>query len=123
MARLFFALISVGLLVSGCAGAPPPPVGGRFAWDGLGQDPNKPVRHKPRPRVAASSKTAVKPPDPNAEREKVLATLRPYSAAWWVVQDEIVAEEQRRLNARLVICRTCLPTANSPEDYTASVRP
>jgi hypothetical protein len=61
-------------------------------------------------------------PDPNAEREKVLGTLRAYSAAWWAVQDEMEAEEQRRINAKIVICRVCLPTA-SPEEHTASVRP
>jgi hypothetical protein len=119
MARYFFTL--VGLLVSGCAAAPPPSSGGRFAWDGLGQDPNKPVRHKHRATVAALSKTADKP-DSNNEREKVLVTLRPYSAAWWVIHDEIEAEDQRRINAKIVICRSCFPKER-PEDYTASVRP
>jgi hypothetical protein len=122
MAKCVLALITVGLLVSGCASAPPPPPfsGGRFAWDGLGQNPNKPVRHKRRPTMVLASNKADKP-DPNAEREKVLGTLRAYSAAWWAVQDEIEAEEQKRINAKIVICRACLPTA-SPEEHTASVR-
>ena len=96
MAKFFLALITLGLLVSGCASAPPPPLsGGRFAWDGLGQNPNKPVRHKRRPAMVLASNKADKP-DPNAERGKVLATLRAYSAAWWAVQDEIEAEEHFR---------------------------
>jgi len=122
MATYFVALITISLVLSGCASAPPSPAHGRFAWDGLGQDPNRPVRHKRRPGAATASRTTEKPVDPNVEREKVLATLRPYSAAWWAVQDEIEAEEQKRLNAKLVICRACIPPPGR-EDYTASVRP
>jgi hypothetical protein len=121
MGRFLFALITVGLLVSGCASAPPPAGGGRFAWDGLGQDPNKPAPHARRPMVAAPPRVAVKP-DPNLEREKVLATFQPYSSAWWAVRDEIDAEEHRRINEKIVICRSCLRSAHA-QDYTASVRP
>lgn len=122
MARYSLVLLTVSLVLSGCASAQPPPVGGRFAWDGLSQDPNRRVRHKRRPAVAVASLAATKPSDPNIEREKVLATLRPYSTAWWVVQDAIEAEEQKRLNTKMVICRTCLPPP-APDEYTASVRP
>ena len=126
MGRHFLPLVAVCFFVSGCATAPPPtPISrGGGAWDGLGQAPNKlarTVRQKRRPATAAASKKAEEP-EPNTDREKVLATLRPYSAAWWVVQDEIDAAEQRRINAKLVICRSCLQKS-SPEDYTASVRP
>jgi len=51
----------------------------------------------------------------------VLNTLQPYSAAWWAIHDEIEAEEQRRVNKKIVICRTCAPTAG-PEDHTGSVQ-
>lgn len=64
----------------------------------------------------------VKLPDPNIVREKVLATLRPYSTAWWAVQDAMDAEEQKRINAKMVICRACLPPP-ARDEYTASVRP
>jgi hypothetical protein len=60
---------------------------------------------------------ASKPPEPNIERERVLATLRPFSTAWWAVRDEIDAEEHRRINRRIVICRSCFPK----ENYTASL--
>ena len=124
MARVFLIITTVALILSGCATAPSPPAGGRgrFAWDGLGQDPNSPVNHKRRRVAAISSLAAVQSPDPNGEREKVLATLRPYSTAWWAVQDAIDAEEQKRLNAKLVICRTCLRPSDRDE-FTGSVRP
>jgi hypothetical protein len=116
MTRCLLALTALTVVLSGCASAAPPG-GERLAWDGLGQDPNKPVRHTRRVKTPLPSQ-----PDANAEREKILATLQPYSAAWWIVQDEIAGEEQRRLNNKLVICRGCLRTA-SPEDQTASVHP
>jgi len=98
----------------GCASAQAPE-SVPFAWDGLGQDPNKPLRNTKRVvRLPAK-------PDPNAGRRKMLNTLEPYSAAWWIVHDEIEAEEQRRVNNRIVICRACAPTA-SPEDHTGSVQ-
>jgi hypothetical protein len=60
-------------------------------------------------------------PDSNAARQRVLNSLQPYSAAWWIVHDEIEPEEQRRVNKKIVICRACAPTA-SPEDRTGSVQ-
>jgi hypothetical protein len=119
MTRHFFVLISIGVLVLGCATAPTVPSGGRFAWDGLGQDPNKTARHNRRTTVL--TKTADMP-DSNNGREEVLGTLRPYSAAWWLVRDEIDLEEQRRINAKIVICRSCFPK-DRPEDHTGSVHP
>jgi hypothetical protein len=69
----------------------------------------------PRVRVAAIA------PDANSDREKTLATLRPYSEAWWVVHDEIETERDRRIAAKLVICRGCL--LHAPEgETTGSVR-
>lgn len=122
MARHLSAIIILSLVVSGCASAPPSPAYGQFAWDGLGQDPNRPVRHYKRRPAAVPARTADKLADPNIERQKALATLRPYSTAWWVVQDEIEAEEQKRISAKLVICRTCLPPPGRDE-FTASVGP
>ena len=58
-------------------------------------------------------------PDPNREKEKVLATLREYSAEWAALHKEIEAEEDRRLKAKLVICRGCLPQEDV--DRTASL--
>jgi hypothetical protein len=94
------ALIAMHFVAVGCASAQAP-VGGRFAWDGLGQDPNKPLRNAKRiMRLPAK-------PDSNAARQRVLNSLQPYSAAWWIVHDEIEAEEQRFVNKKIVICRAC----------------
>ena len=51
----------------------------------------------------------------------MLATLRPYSDAWWAVQDEIEAENDRQLGSKLVICRSCGAQPPS-EDTTGSIR-
>lgn len=77
-------------------------------------------RHRRQPAGALTT-ASIKKPDPNVDREKVLVTLRPYSAAWWVVHDEMEAEEDKRLNAKMVICRTCF-AAPDLEDHTGSVR-
>jgi hypothetical protein len=47
---------------------------GMTAWDGLGRDPDLPSHHRKLARNAPSTS------DPNIEREKVLATLRPHPA-------------------------------------------
>jgi len=115
LARHFLVtLIAMTFVAAGCASAQAP-LGGPVAWDGLGQDPNKPLRNTKRMmRLPAK-------PDPIAERQKALNSLQPYSAAWWAVHDEIEAEEQRRVNKKIVICRACAPTA-SPEDHTGSLQ-
>jgi len=51
----------------------------------------------------------------------VLATLRPYSDAWWAVQDEIEAENDRQLGSKLVICPSCV-TRPPSEETTGSIR-
>jgi hypothetical protein len=89
------------LLLGSCASTPAMKPG-MTAWDGLGRDPDLTSHHRKLARNAPSTS------DPNIEREKVLATLRPHSEAWWVVHDEIEAENDRQLGAKLVICRGCL---------------
>lgn len=51
----------------------------------------------------------------------MLATLRPYSDAWWAVHDEIEAENDRQLGSKLVICRSCV-TQPPTEEVTGSIR-
>src|SRR5689334_9805381 len=101
--RLILPIIALATL-AGCSMASPP-TPGRIAWDGLGRDPNL----KPSPGRRASGASVA--PDAKGEREKTLATMRPYSEAWWAVHDEIEAEKDRRIGGRLVICRGCLPRA------------
>ena len=87
------------------------------AWDGLGQDPNRPSVTKRRVTNQAAAAS-----DPNQERERVLGTQRPYSDAWWAVHDEIEAENDRQLGAKLVVWRRCRPPPPPSEDVTGSVR-
>jgi len=114
MIRRFFSLIAIGCLLSSCASTPPP-VYGSIGWHEHRRALVKPVRHKPHVVKESSSK-----PDPNVESAKPLADLRPYSVEWWAMRDQIDADEQRRLNAKLLICRGCLPTPDDPDDLTAS---
>ncbi|MBR0723086.1 hypothetical protein JQ587_16085 [Bradyrhizobium manausense] len=115
MARHIFVLLSFCAALAGCSAAPAAerrPI----AWDGLGRDPNRPIvtKHRLANHTAPES-------DPNVERRRVLATLRPYSDAWWAVHDEIEAENDRQIGSRLVICRSCV-TQPPSEDVTGSIR-
>jgi hypothetical protein len=115
MARHILVLLSFCATLAGCVTAPAAerrPV----AWDGLGQDPNHPAVTKRR----AANHAAIES-DPNQERQRVLATLRPYSDAWWAIQDEIEAENDKQLGSKLVICRSCM-TQPPSEDTTGSIR-
>jgi hypothetical protein len=88
-----------------------------IAWDGLGKDPNRSSVTKRRAPTHASAES-----DPNQERERVLGTLRPYSDAWWAVHDEIEAENDRQLGAKLMICPRCVQSSPPSEDVTGSIR-
>ncbi|MBC9882898.1 hypothetical protein G8O24_36965 [Bradyrhizobium sp. INPA01-394B] len=115
MARHILVLLSFCAALAGCASAPAAerrPI----AWDGLGQDPNRPAVAKHR-----LANPPARESDPNLERQRVLATLRPYSDAWWAVNDEIEAENDRQLESKLVICRSCV-TQPPIEDTTGSIR-
>jgi hypothetical protein len=113
------ALFLLPILLGGCASGSHFPTAttpasarmalASIAWDGLGQDPNRPRRH-------ISQRTPQLPTaaDANREREQVMTALRPYSAAWWAMHDEIEEDYDRQLNRKLVICRGCL--ADLPED-------
>lgn len=114
MCKQIIVLFAVALLV-GCA-ARPIPHKGPLAWDGLGHNPNIPVARHP---SGASVSTMLK--DTDVERERAMATIRPYSEAWWVVHDAIEAENDRRLTAKLIICHSCV-TNNLRRDATGSVR-
>jgi hypothetical protein len=116
MMRHGLVLLTFCAALMGCAAAPAQerrPI----AWDGLGQNPNRPVVTKRRVTNPAPVQA-----DPNQERERVLGTLRPYSEAWWAVHDEIEAENDRQLGTKLVICPRCVPTPSPSEDATGSIR-
>jgi hypothetical protein len=121
----FFAAL---LLMTLCSCAEPP----RFVTSA--QSPPKPTRlialgHRhhdhSRSNAVPSKASRVNPratsiDEENAERAKVLMALQPYSAAWWAVHDEIEAENDRRLNRKLVICRGCF-NPKATEDQTGSI--
>lgn len=109
-------LLTLCALLVGCTGATAQERR-PMAWDGLGQDPNRPAATKRHGAKQAPAET-----DPNRERERVLGTLRPYSDAWWVVHDEIEAEKDRQLGSKLVICPRCVPQAPPPQDTTGTIR-
>lgn len=108
-----FSAVALSLLTSACASAPSQRAL-TIAWDGLGRDPNLPVAKQ----RAASAMVVKRSQDDNSEREKVLATMRPYSQAWWAVHDEIEAANDRWLNSRLAICKGCFVT---PQEATGSI--
>jgi hypothetical protein len=127
MVRLLLILCPIALAISGCASAPPPSCG-PIAWERLGQSPYKPALRKSRlteaslPAIDANVEGDPPKGDSNAATEQELANLPPHSAAWWAMREQIDAEDQRRLRAKLVICRGCLPTRSDPTDRTGSTK-
>jgi hypothetical protein len=118
MTRYGFVLLTFCAALMGCAAAQERrPI----AWDGLGQNPNQ-VPHRSSATKRRAANPAPAAADSNRERERVLGTLRPYSDAWWVVHDEIEAENDRQLGTRLVICPRCVPSSPPSEDVTGSIR-
>ncbi|WP_426418282.1 hypothetical protein [Bradyrhizobium genosp. A] len=102
------------LALAGCAVAPQAHLASdptfrpaRYAWDGAGEDPN-------RPHSAAEPSRALRAAA--SERAKAQAGLQPYSKEWWQAQDGIEAEQDARVNRSLVICQGCLPAKPQPED-------
>ena len=112
MLRQLLVFLPIALVVAGCASTPPHPAE-QIALNGLGQS-KKPQHGQHRLTVTAPTQ-----PDANREKEKVLATLREYSAEWVALRKEIEAEEDKRLKAKLVICRGCLPKEDA--DRTGSL--
>ena len=115
--RIPLMLLAVAL--SGCAEQTvriqPPLSRNMIGRDGLGHDRNRLQSPLARGQPVLASHTA------DSEREKVLATLRPYSAAWWIVHDAIEADREKELTKKLAICRGC-SLRSSEEDRTGSVR-
>ena len=104
------AFLLLSLALGGCAVAPqahltPDPAfkPARYAWDGAGEDPNRP---RSAPTHAAAS----------SERNRPQAGLQPHSKEWWQAQDDTEADHDARINRSLVICRGCLPRQPEPDD-------
>jgi hypothetical protein len=104
MSKFVCALVvaAATLLVDDCRVSAEGPI----AWDGLGQDPNKPPAAR---RSKPHSKPTPEPIKTNAQRENALSTLEPNSAAWWALKEEIDAENERQMQKNLTICPRCLP--------------
>lgn len=91
-----------------------------MAWDGLGQNPGQ------NEELASTSDTAPQAEapfrrDPDAKRERALATLDPRSSEWQVLHDQIEADREKRLRAQLRICSDCLPSESKTTKPTRSV--
>lgn len=106
------AVILLTLALAGCAVAPQAHLASdpafnpaRYAWDGAGEDPNRPRAASQPTRTAARS-----------ERNRSQAGVQPYSKEWWQAQDGIEAEQDAKVNRALVICQGCLRSPPQPED-------
>ena len=106
------AFLLLSLALAGCAVgrqaqlAPDPAFKpARYAWDGAGQDPNRPHAALQPTRAAARS-----------ERDRSQAELQPPTKEWWQAQDGSEAEQDARVNRSLVICQGCLRKQPQPED-------
>ncbi|MDD1528820.1 hypothetical protein C7U92_14795 [Bradyrhizobium sp. WBOS7] len=106
------ALLLLSLALAGCVVGPqahlssdPAFKPARYAWDGAGEDPNRPHATSQPTRAAARS-----------ARERSQAGLQLPSKEWWQQQDGSEAEQDARVNRSLVICQGCLRPQQQPED-------
>ncbi len=95
------AFLLLSLALAGCAVGPqahltPDPAfkPARYAWDGAGEDPNKPRMASERSRATRSA----------ARSEQAEA------------RDGIEVDHEARLNRSIVICKGCLPQQPPSED-------
>lgn len=107
-------VLLLSLALAGCAIGPQAYVASdsafkpaRYAWDGAGEDPN-------RPHSAAEPSRAMRAAA--SERAKAEAGLQPYSKEWRQAQDGIEAEQDAKVNRSLVICDGCLRPKQQAED-------
>lgn len=105
------AFLLLSLALAGCAVAPqahlasdPAFKPARYAWDGAGENPNRPYAASQPARTAG-----------RAERNGSQAGLQPHSKEWWQAQDDSEAEQDAKVNRSLVICQGCL-RPQQPED-------
>jgi hypothetical protein len=117
MGRTFLLLL---LVLGGCASntsLSSTSFHGRYAWDGSGQDPNRPAR-----RSRAIKPVVARPIDRDIEEEQArLNTLTKYSPEWWAAHDAIEIRQDAKLTEALVICRGCGVVTTS-EEQTGSLR-
>lgn len=106
------AFLLLSLALAGCAVAPQAHLASDlafkpalYAWDGAGEDPNRPHAASQPTRSATRS-----------ERNSSQAGLSPHSKEWWQAQDGSEAEQDARVNRSLVICQGCLRPQAQPED-------
>ena len=72
----------------------------RFAWDGLGRDPNLPVTKRTHVKAAEQRPT-------HGDRNAELAKLRPFSREWVTLLEAIGEEDDARISKLMIICRGC----------------
>jgi len=114
------AIILAALALSGCAAADHDCREGLprklIAWDGLGRDPNEPVRaHR-----TLATKNPIDAASSIPDDEVVLAAVPKYSKEWVALYDTMRARDDARLARVLMICRGCFPLADG--DRTDSIK-
>jgi len=119
-------VLSVVLALCGCSSSQQVQLSQphRFAWDGLGRDPNLPVTKRTR--------TKTEEPKPTSQnRDAELAKLRQFSREWVTLLEAIDAEDDARISKLMIICRGCelasrevspSPSLRSKQQITEAVR-
>ena len=95
-------VLSVVLVLCGCSSSQQVQLSQphRFAWDGLGRDPNLPVTRRTRTKTD-------EPIPAGQNRDAELAKLRQFSQEWVTLLQAIYAEDDARISKLMIICRGC----------------
>jgi hypothetical protein len=114
------AIILAALALSGCAAADHDCREGLprklIAWDGLGRDPNEPVRAHRTLATKNPTDAASSIPDD----EVALAAVPKYSKEWVALYETMLARDDAKLSRAMIICRGCFPLADG--DRTDSIK-
>jgi hypothetical protein len=111
MIARYITVVTLASILTGCA-----------SERTLTAGPIVPVRVRPTPHhpVRRQMVSETRPAaDPTIAEDNVLNSIDPRSAEWRVAYARIEADRDKRLAAKLVICRGCLPIESNAKETTA----
>jgi hypothetical protein len=110
MIARYIAVMAFASLLGGCAS--------ERAWTGpIASVKVRAAQHHPLHRQMNSE--ARPAANPAIAEDDILNSLDPRSAEWRVAYARIEADRDRRLAAKLIICRGCLPIESDAKETTA----
>jgi hypothetical protein len=112
MSARLVVMVTIALSVGGCASEP--------AWKSDPMASARPHRAQNQPLPRRTTSRAHPAPDPTIAEDALLNSLDPRSAEWGIAYAKIQADRDKRLAAKLMICRGCLTVESDAGQTTTS---